>query len=353
MSVPAAQTVLGAAVFGGPARLSFTETAVPRPQGGELLVKMSAFGVNPVDVHKLRQKPDGTPVPDGKVFIPGWDGAGVVAETGAGVTGFAPGDEVVFFQDGRKDGCYREWCCVDVRTAAHRPSGPSCPPLSDLAALPLAGITAWEALFEHLQLCPPGAESPAAAPAQRLLIIAGSGGVGSMAIQLAKLSPQPPHVTVTVSSPESAEWCRSLGADECITGHSAAAVTAALGKGPDPRPGADLVLNLGPPSELTGVADCLRPLGRVCLVGAGDFSKVDMGFFFFKRATVGCETVFARTRWDREPERQGAILAQLIALAAEGRLRCCAAVRSWKEHAEVLAAVDGRHTRGKYVMETR
>ncbi|AFY61153.1 zinc-dependent alcohol dehydrogenase family protein [Synechococcus sp. PCC 6312] len=173
---------------------------IPRPQlesPDEVLVKLKAAGVNPIDT-KLRQR--GTFYPELMPAILGCDGAGVIAEVGSEVTQWCVGDEVLFCQGGlgKRPGTYAEYAVVPSHCLARKPQ-----PLSftQAAALPLVTITAWEALYDRAQL----------QPGQRILIHAGAGGVGHIAIQLAKLSRA--EVATTVSSPAKAEFVKQLGAE--------------------------------------------------------------------------------------------------------------------------------------------
>ncbi|MDX2228333.1 MAG: zinc-dependent alcohol dehydrogenase family protein [Leptolyngbyaceae cyanobacterium bins.349] len=165
----------------------------------EVLIRLKAAGVNPIDT-KLRSR--GTFFPDQMPAILGCDGAGVVEVVGRGVQRVSPGDEVYFCQGGLGDrpGTYAEWAVVDERWLARKPQRLS---FVEAAAAPLVLITAWEALYDRARL----------QPGQRVLIHAGAGGVGHVAIQLAVL--QGASVATTVSSPAKAEFVRQLGA-ECI-----------------------------------------------------------------------------------------------------------------------------------------
>ncbi|HEY9618226.1 MAG TPA: zinc-dependent alcohol dehydrogenase family protein [Microcoleaceae cyanobacterium] len=176
---------------------------VPQPtlqQDTELLVRLKAAGVNPIDT-KLRQR--GTFHPDRMPAILGCDGAGVVEAVGSAVTRFQVGDEVYFCNGGLggHQGNYAEWTTIDERFAAHKPQSLS---FAEAAAAPLVLITAWEALYDRGRL----------QAGQRVLIHAGAGGVGHVAIQLAKL--QGATVATTVSTPDKADLVRQWGADKVI-----------------------------------------------------------------------------------------------------------------------------------------
>lgn len=166
----------------------------------ELLVRLKAAGINPIDT-KLRKR--GTFYPDKMPAILGCDGAGIVEAVGTGVQKFRVGDEVYFCSGGLGDrnGNYAEYTVVSEGLAAHKPKTLS---FAEAAAAPLVLITAWEALYDRGRL----------EAGRKVLIHAGAGGVGHVAIQLAKL--QGAEVATTVSTPEKAEFVRQLGADRVI-----------------------------------------------------------------------------------------------------------------------------------------
>lgn len=178
----------------------------------ELMVHLHAAGVNPIDT-KLRQR--GTFYPDQMPAILGCDGAGVIEAVGAGVQRFHVGDEVYFCQGGlgKHQGNYAEYIVVDERYVARKPASIS---FAEAAAAPLVLITAWEALYERGRL----------EPGERVLIHAGAGGVGHVAIQLAKLKGA--SVCTTVSSQEKANFVKQLGADHVILYKQTDFVKAAL-----------------------------------------------------------------------------------------------------------------------------
>jgi NADPH2:quinone reductase len=199
---------------GSPEVLQFQDIPNPTvPLGNiELLVHLVAAGVNPIDT-KLRQR--GTFYPDQMPAILGCDGAGVIEAVGAGVERFRPGDEVFFCYGGlgAHQGNYAEYTVVDERFVARKPASVS---FAEAAAAPLVLITAWEALYERGRL----------EPGERVLIHAGAGGVGHVAIQLAKLKGA--AVCTTVSSQEKANFVKQLGADEVIFYQQTDFVEAAL-----------------------------------------------------------------------------------------------------------------------------
>lgn len=178
----------------------------PIPRGRDLLVQIKAVSINPVDT-KVRRPKDKVEEPP---RILGWDAAGIVINTGSECELFQPGDEVYFAGDITRPGSNAQLQCVDERIVGRKPKNLS---FEDAAAFPLTAITAWEVLFDRLRFTP---TPPPTAPKRNLLIIGGAGGVGSIAIQLAKSVAGVAKVIVTASRPESINWCEKMGADHVI-----------------------------------------------------------------------------------------------------------------------------------------
>ena len=177
------------------------ETEKPIPQGHELLVKINAIAINPVD-YKIRQNAaKDTELADPKII--GWDACGVVEAVGNEVSLFKVGDEVYYAGDITKPGCNAEYQVIDERIVGRKPKTLIN---EEAAAMPLTTLTAWEILFDRIRI---SAEKDTG---KTLLIIAGAGGVGSIAVQLAKKIAGL-KVIATASRPESIEWCKRMGAD--------------------------------------------------------------------------------------------------------------------------------------------
>jgi NADPH:quinone reductase len=184
--------------FGGPSVFELIEISKPEVQPGYVLIEVHATSVNPIDT-KVRLGAVPAVSPDFPAILHG-DVAGVVAEVGEGVTEFKPGDEVFGCAGGFKGtgGALAEFMLADARLIARKPNNLS---MEEAAALPLVAITAWEALFErgHLK------------QGQEVLIHAAAGGVGHIAIQLAKWAGA--KVYTTASSQEKLDIAQRLGAD--------------------------------------------------------------------------------------------------------------------------------------------
>lgn len=185
-----------------PESLIDVEIDKPVAAGRDILVKIQAIAVNPVDV-KVRAPKDGV---EDTPRILGWDAAGVVEAVGEDVTLFSPGDEVYYSGDITRSGAYAEYQLVDERIVGRKPKSLS---FAEAAALPLTTITAYEAFFERLGLDRDGSNK-----GETILIIGGAGGVGSIAIQLAKAAGL--TVIATASREETSQWVRDLGADHVI-----------------------------------------------------------------------------------------------------------------------------------------
>ncbi|MCM2547980.1 NADP-dependent oxidoreductase [Burkholderia glumae] len=184
--------------FGGRAALQCDEVELPVPMPTDVRVRVSAAGLNPVDLktskgHYPLVKEDALP------YTLGRDCAGVVDQVGAAVTGWRPGDEVMGFV-GQREGTFAGQVCVAADALARRPAKADLPVAG---ALPLAALTAWQGLVEHGRLM----------PGQRVLIHAASGGVGHLAVQFARRLGA--HVIATASG-DGAAFVRGLGADEVI-----------------------------------------------------------------------------------------------------------------------------------------
>lgn len=185
-----------------PQSLLDVELGKPVPQGHDLLVAVKAVAVNPVDTKVRAPKDKVEPAPR----VLGYDAAGVVEAVGDKVTRFKPGDEVFYAGDLTRPGTNSEWHLVDERIVGRKPASLG---FAEAAALPLTAITAYETLFDRI-----GIHIDRRDEGQTLLIIGGAGGVGSMAIQLAKLAGQ--AVIATASRPQSIDWVKKLGADHVI-----------------------------------------------------------------------------------------------------------------------------------------
>ncbi|MBD2896580.1 2-haloacrylate reductase [Actinomadura sp. RB99] len=227
--------------YGGPDVLRYEDVDRPVPGAGQVRVRVAATTFNGVDGN-IRAGFMQEPMPLTLPHIPGLDVAGTIDALGEGAGGLEIGDRVIGFLPFVVDGASAEYVLAPAESLAPAPTGI---PLADAAALPVVGLTAWQALFDHAEL----------KPGQRILISGAGGAVGGYAVQLAKAAGA--HVIAT-GSPRSIGRVTAAGADEVID-HTAAEVTTAV---TDP---VDVLLNLAPidPARFTALAGLVRDGGVV------------------------------------------------------------------------------------------
>ena len=288
-----------------PQSLVDVELAAPVAGGRDLLVRVEAVSVNPVDTKVRAPRPQVEPEP--KVL--GYDAAGVVEAVGPDAGLFSPGDPVWYAGDNTRPGSNAQLQLVDERIVARKPASLD---FAQAAALPLTALTAWELLFERM-----GYAFEGGGAGRCLLIIGGAGGVGSIAIQLAKLAGF--TVIATASRKDSAAWCRELGADHVID-HRQPLAPQLQGHGYDMI---DAALNLADTDRYwTELGELLAPQGHVGLIvePAGALRIGDP----YKAKCIGIhwEMMFARPRFrTSDMHEQGRILARVAELIDQGRLR--------------------------------
>ncbi len=311
---------------------SLIEVDVPEPEPGarDLLVRVKAISVNPVDV-KVRSRLE-TVEKEPKII--GWDAAGVVESIGSEVSLFKAGDEVYYAGDITRPGCNSQYHLVDERIVGRKPTSLS---FEEAAAMPLTTITAWEALFDRL-----GVEknAPSNQGRKSVLVIGGAGGVGSIAIQLAK-NVSGCQVIATASRENSAEWCRKLGADEIINHHKSFAEEFK-------RIGADEVDYIlcfnSTEKHIQNMADVIKPQGRICtIVETKDSQPVNISLFQAKSVGFMWELMFTRPMF-KTPDMQAQhdLLNETARLLDEGALRT-----TMKENYGPLTAENLRKAHGK------
>jgi NADPH:quinone reductase len=309
----------------------------PKAAGRDLLVEVKAVSVNPVD-YKVRLRAD----PGGEAKVLGFDAAGVVAEVGRDVTLFKPGDEVFYAGTIVRSGTNAELHLVDERIVGRKPKKLS---FAEAAALPLTSITAWELLFDRL-----GAQRGEGRDKRRALIIGGAGGVGSIAIQLARRLTGLTIVT-TASRPETTQWCRELGAHHVID-HRQPFAPQMKSAG---VPHADLILGLTQTDQhLAQIVEVLAPQGRFGLID--DPKTLDLGLFKRKSASVHWESMFTRSIFETpDMIEQHKLLDEVSKLVDQGVLRTTLGENLGRINAANLkrahAMVESGKSRGKLVLE--
>lgn len=314
----------------------FEKFTCAMPSGGELdlLIELRAIAINPVDAKRRALVAGVLDQPR----ILGWDAAGVVVACGAGVSGFAVGDEVFYAGDVTRPGCNAQYQCVDHRLVAHKPRSLD---FAAAAALPLTSLTAWEGLHERVGLV----------AGQTILIIGGGGGVGSMAIQLAKRAGM--RVVATAAREQSRAWAEEMGADVVIAGREGLTQQwQDLGIGAP-----DVIANfVDSDAYWREMGELIAPLGSLLLIvepkqalRVGDPLKA-------KCVRVCWEFMFARAMFQTaDMAQQGGILQQVAAAVDRGELRSPVTRHLGKISTDALreahSAMEQGIATGKWVME--
>ncbi|HEY1609188.1 MAG TPA: zinc-binding alcohol dehydrogenase family protein [Paraburkholderia sp.] len=283
------------------------DVEIPQPvaTGRDLLVKVEAVSVNPVDYKVRSPKPTVETTPR----VLGWDAAGTVAAIGPDVTLFQVGDPVFYAGSITRPGSNSEYQLVDERIVGRKPQSLD---FAQAAALPLTAITAWEALFDRLRVSPHGTDAGRTA-----LIIGGAGGVGSIAIQLAK---QLAKLTViaTASRPQSADWAKSLGADHIVNHYDdMPAQLNALG-----IDSVDYVLMLNDPdANFPAAAELIKPQGGIVTI-VEQTKPLAIERLKTKSAALHWEYMFTRAMYETpDMIEQHRLLNEVARLVDAGTLR--------------------------------
>ena len=282
---------------------------IPKPQatGRDLLVRVEAVSLNPVDTKVRRRESP----PAGGWRVLGWDACGTVDSAGPSVQGFKPGDRIWYAGALDRPGCNSEWHLVDERLVSQAPSSLSA---AEAAALPLTSITAWELLFERLRL----RLDRHAHRGETLLVVGAAGGVGSILVQLATALT---GITViaTAARKESQRWLQELG------------VSRVLNHQQPLRPqleelGFDAV---GRVASLThsaqhfdALVDLLQPQGALALIDDPDPAAINVLALKRKSLSLHWELMFTRSLYQTpDMGEQGHILQQVASLVDRGLLR--------------------------------
>lgn len=317
--------------------LQDTDLPLPQPLARDLLVKIEAISVNPVD-HKVRAGQ----AQDAQARVLGWDAAGTVTAVGPEVTLFEVGDQVYYAGSLVRAGANSEFHVVDERIAARKPATLD---FAQAAALPLTSITAWEALFNRLGVSRAGQDA-----GKSILIVGGAGGVGSIAIQLAKKLARL-TVVATASRAESAAWCQRLGADHVIDHHGdIPAQLAALG-----LPAVDFILCLNEiDKHFPALVEAVRPQGRICSI-LGNQAPLALDGLFTKSAALVFELMFTRSMFETADMLEQHILLTEVAGLVDERVLVTTVGESFgrinaANIARAHEALEGRRTIGKIVL---
>jgi NADPH2:quinone reductase len=314
------------------------EFPTPEPLGRDLLVEIKAVSVNPVDT-KVRSK---AAPPEGEWRVLGFDAAGIVKAVGPDVTLFKPGDAVFYAGSIDRPGTNAEFHLVDERIVGRKPASLD---FAAAAALPLTAITAWEMLFDRLKV-----RDGVSGAANAILIIGGAGGVGSIAVQLAR-SLTDLTVIATASRPETAAWVKELGAHHVVD-HSKplAAEVEALGIGAP----AFVFSTTNTAQHLPAIVETIAPQGRFGLID--DPATLDVMPFKRKAVSTHWELMFTRPLF-QTPDmiEQHNLLNAVSQLVDDGKIRTTLAETVGTINAENLrkahAQIESGRTRGKLVLE--
>lgn len=313
---------------------------LPRPEasGHDLLVEVAAVSVNPVDT-KVRKS---TAPSDGAWKVLGWDAVGRVAEVGPDAQGFAVGDAVFYAGSIMRPGANSQFHLVDARIVGHKPKTLSN---AAAAALPLTAITAWEMLFDRLDI-----RHRVPGDTNAILIIGGAGGVGSIAIQLVRALTDL-TVIATASRPETRDWVRDLGAHHVIDHHQDMAKQIEdLGIG---APGFVFSTN-GTERQIESIQALIAPQGRFGLID--DPKVLDVVSFKRKAVSIHWELMFTRSIFGTaDIAEQGKLLDEVAKLVDEGRIRTTLTETLSPINAANLkkahALIETNTARGKIVLE--
>jgi NADPH2:quinone reductase len=312
--------------IGGPEVLKLEELPVPVPGKHQLLVAVQATSVNPVDT-KIRRRigPRALPV------VLGFDTSGVVEACGPDVTGWNAGDEIFGFPNLFGPGANAEYALLDARAVARKPATVDHP---TAAALPLVSLTAWEALHERARI----------QPGQTVLIQAGAGGVGHIAIQLAHLHGC--RVLTTAGRPESIAFCRDVVRADEVIDYKRVEFDARVRELTGGR-GADVVFDTIGGETFQRSIKSVAPGGHLVTILPSNPGEL-AGELLYRSITVHYEFMGMRVAYDVEPARQGAILTAIARLVDRGLLRVHVGKRlPLAEVAEAHRLIDTERTIGK------
>ncbi len=276
---------------------SLVDIELPKPAatGRDLLVKVEAVSVNPVDT-KRRADPAKT---DTQPRVLGWDAAGTVVAVGNQVSLFSEGDPVYYAGDVTRPGCNSEFHLVDERIVGRKPKSLD---FAQAAAIPLTAITAWESFWNRLKV----------QPGKSILIIGGAGGVGSIGIQLAKIAGL--KVIATASRPETVAWVKELGADEVVNHRENLASQVKK-----PVDYIAVFTDLDP--HWTAISELIAPQGGIVAI-VGNRAPLAMDAVRAKSAALCWELMFTRPRF-QTPDmiEQHKLLNQVADWLDAGKLR--------------------------------
>ncbi|MET0082474.1 MAG: zinc-binding alcohol dehydrogenase family protein [Sedimenticola sp.] len=326
-----------------PASLSDIELSQPIATGHDLLVKVRAIAVNPVD-YKIRQR---FPATEGDHRVLGWDAVGEVVATGEAVSLFEPGDLVFYAGDLNRQGSNAEYQLVDERLVGRKPKSLSD---AEAAALPLTAITAWEMLFEHLAIQQQSPDAPEKSN-EVILVVGAAGGVGSIFLQLAKAITGA-TVIATASRESSQAWVKKLGADHVVD-HSKPLQPQIEGLGIGP---VTHVASLnGTDAYFESYAELLAPFGRIAMID-DPAEPLDVMQLKMKSLSLHIEFMFARSMFQADDMiEQSRLLNSVSDLVDQGYIQTTIGKSLGRINADNLrsahAELESGRSIGKIVLE--
>jgi NADPH2:quinone reductase len=281
------------------------ETAKPIPGPNDLLVKINAISVNPVDF-KIRQNSAVNTILENPKII-GWDAVGIVEAVGESVNLFKVGDEVYYAGDITKQGSNAEYQVIDERIVGRKPKILTN---TEAAVMPLTGLTAWEILFDRIRI------NPEKDKGKTVLIIGGAGGVGSIAIQLAKKIAGL-TVIATASRPETIDWCKKQGADHVVNHKDLISSVRELG-----FQYVDFILDFVDTNSYWDImVELIKPQGHIASI-TGSSDPIALNKLKNKSASFSWELMYTRSMFQTDDmHEQHIILNKIADLLDNGTLK--------------------------------
>jgi zinc-binding alcohol dehydrogenase family protein len=312
------------------------ELETPTADGHDILVEVKAVSVNPVDF-KIRQA---MPAADGEYKVIGWDATGVVKSVGENVSLFKPGDKVWYAGDITRSGSNAQFQLVDERIVGHMPSSLS---YGEAAALPLTSITAWELLFDRLNVAKND-------DSKSILVIGAAGGVGSIMVQLLKQRTKL-NIIASASRPETISWLEDLGADTIVNHRNLLSEEFAAKNLSE----VDYVVSLNNTEQhLPEIEKVVKPQGQFALID--DPETLNIVPFKNKSVSVHWELMFTRSLFKTDDmQEQHVILNNVATMIDQGQIKTTVGEHLGKINAANLRKahqhLETQTAKGKVVLE--
>ena len=312
------------------------ELETPTAHGHDILVEVKAVSVNPVDF-KIRQA---MPAANGEYKVIGWDATGVVKSVGENVSLFKPGDKVWYAGDITRSGSNAQFQLVDERIVGHMPSSLS---YGEAAALPLTSITAWELLFDRLNVAKND-------DSKSILVIGAAGGVGSIMVQLLKQRTKL-NIIASASRPETISWLEDLGADTIVNHRNPLSEEFAAKNLSE----VDYVVSLNNTEQhLLEIEKIVKPQGQFALID--DPETLNIVPFKNKSVSVHWELMFTRSLFKTDDmQEQHIILNNVATMIDQGQIKTTVGEHLGKINAANLRKahqhLESQTAKGKVVLE--